>query len=72
MPPYPEELAYLWRAYNRIRRRKGSGFAGRTPIEWTDIDAFVRNARMMLAPWEIEVIEALDDAFMSVKQSPSP
>jgi len=72
MPRYPEELAYIWRAYNRIRARKGSGFAGRAPIEWPDIDAFCRNTRTVLAPWEIEIIEALDNAFMAVKQQPSP
>lgn len=47
----------------RIRRRKGGGF-GLSPIEWPDIDAFVRNSQFNLAPWEIEVVEDLDDMFL--------
>lgn len=58
-------LEYLWRAFNRLRRRKGgNGFAA-LPIEWPDIDAFVRNTRFDLAPWEIEIIEDLDDLFLT-------
>jgi hypothetical protein len=64
VPPMPMELGYLWRAFNRIRHRKGNGF-GPCPIEWPDIDAFVRNSRFCLAPWEIEVIEELDDLYMA-------
>lgn len=65
MPPLPLALGYLWRAYNRLRRRKGSGF-GPGPIEWPDIDAFLRLSGFALAPWEIEVIEEIDDVFLSV------
>lgn len=67
MPDFPEELRYLWRAYLRMRNRTAPGFAGVNPIGWGEIDAFVRNSRLSLAPWEIEVIEALDDAFMEAK-----
>jgi hypothetical protein len=63
VPEFPHEVAYLWRAYHRIRRRKGGGF-GPAPIEWPDVDAFVRLSRFELAPWEIEIVEAIDDCFM--------
>ena len=65
LPPFPEELRYLWRIFNRIRGRVGGGF-GLAPISWPDIDAFVRHSQMTLAPWEVEVIEALDDTYMNV------
>lgn len=64
VPPFPQALAYLWRAFRRIRGRKGGGF-GPSPIEWPDIDAFVRNSAFPLAPWEIEVIEDLDDLLLA-------
>nr|DAH82774.1 MAG TPA: INTERFERON-BETA, HELICAL CYTOKINE, IMMUNE SYSTEM [Caudoviricetes sp.] len=35
------------------------------PIEWPDIDAFVRNSGISLCAWEIEVIEDLDDLFLA-------
>jgi hypothetical protein len=64
MPPFPESLAYLWRVYLRLRRRMAGGFAGPDPIGWQDIDSFVRLGGFHLAPWEIELIERLDDLFI--------
>lgn len=48
----------------RIRRRKGGSGFGLSPIEWPDIDAFVRNSQFRLTPWELEVIEDIDDVFL--------
>lgn len=67
MPPFPMALAYLWNAYWRMRRRKGAGMSGHAPIEWPDIDAFVRLGGERLAPWEVEIIEQLDDAFLAAQ-----
>lgn len=72
MPPLPMALAYLWQTYRRLRRRKSSGF-GPGPIEWPDIDAFLRLSGVSLAPWEIEVIEEIDDVFLrSVAEAQKP
>lgn len=59
LPPFPLALAYLWEVF--LRRRCGVGFAGRPPIGWADIDAIMRHAGVRLAPWEVEVMERLDD-----------
>lgn len=64
MPPFPEPLAYLWRAYLRLRHRMAGGFSGPDPVGWPDIDAFIRRSGTDLAPWEIEVIEAIDGLFV--------
>ena len=69
VPPFPRVLDYLWRAYIRLRRRAAAGFGGPQPIAWQDIDAFIRRAGLKLAPWEIEMIEALDDIYL---QPPPP
>ena len=66
MPPFPVAMAYLWKAYMRLRRRKSMGFNGLNKIEWPDIDAFMRASRFPLAPWEIEIIEDLDDIYCRV------
>ncbi|MBW9062373.1 hypothetical protein JNB71_03480 [Rhizobium herbae] len=66
LPPFPYALQYLWDAFNRIRRRKGSDFAGPAPISWPDIDAFCRHSRLYLHPWEIAIIEQLDDLYLKV------
>lgn len=48
-----------------MRRRKAGGFNGPNPIEWPDIDAFMRNTRTRLDPHDIEMIEQLDDLFLA-------
>lgn len=64
LPPFPKALEYIWQAFWRLRSRvNGSGFgAGR--ISWSDIDAFCRYSRISLVPWEVELIERLDDLYL--------
>jgi len=69
--PCPAAMAYLWRIFNRLRRRVGGNGFGANPISWPDLDAFVRYSRINLAPWEIEVIEDLDDLFL-IAMAPKP
>lgn len=64
LPPFPRALFYLWRSFNRIRRRKSMGFATPNPIEWPDIKAFMFCTKEKFAPWEIELIESLDDLYL--------
>lgn len=56
-------LNYLWRAFQRLHTRRGSNGFGPNPISWPEIDAFVRHSKFELAPWEIEIIETLDDLY---------
>ncbi|MDP1867003.1 MAG: hypothetical protein Q8L13_11770 [Bradyrhizobium sp.] len=67
-PPLPRSVAYIWRIFNRLRRRKGSNGFAMSPIEWPDIDAFVRHSGMPLTPWEIGLIEDLDDLFLKTRK----
>lgn len=64
LPDFPRELTYLWRVYHRIRRRMAGGVAGPNPIGWRDIEAFMHATRFRLAPWEIELLEAIDDSYL--------
>ncbi len=70
MPPFPIALAYLWRAYLRLRRRTQVGFGGPQPLGWQDIDAFIRRSGLRLAPWEIEILERIDDIYLDPKPIP--
>ena len=38
---------------------------GASPIEWPDIDAFLKRSGVHLDHWEIEIVEELDDAYMA-------
>lgn len=68
MPPFPRPLGYLWRAYLRLRRRTPAGFNGPQPVEWPAIEAFAR--LFDFAPWEIELLEALDDIYLAPDPKP--
>lgn len=60
-PPLPEEVDYLWRIFLRLAARRGSNGFGPNPITWLEMDAFSRLTGIRLAPWEIEVVELLDE-----------
>lgn len=61
--PLPLPLLYLWNDFQRLSsRRTGSGF-GINPIAYADIEAFARLAGKRFAPFEIELIEDLDNLF---------
>jgi hypothetical protein len=53
--------------FHRLRRRKGSNGFSLMPIEWPDIDAFCRNAGVILTAWEVDLIEMLDDLLLVEK-----
>lgn len=57
-------LSHLWAVFWRLRRRRGGNGFGASPIEWPDIDAFARLSGTRLTPFDIEVIEDLDDAYL--------
>ncbi len=65
LPPFPMSAQRAWDAWQRLRRRKGAGFNGPAPIEWSDIDAFCRQTRTPLDPADVQLIELLDDLFLT-------
>jgi hypothetical protein len=69
-PPLPQALAYLWVVFIRLRRRKGANGFSISPIEWPDLDAFIRLSKTLLAPWEIAMVEELDDLFIAEQNKP--
>ena len=68
MPPFPEALRYVWNTYWRIRNRRGGNGWSASPIELGDIVDFINLSGMRLAPWEVEIIEALDDTWLASHQ----
>lgn len=61
-------LLYLWSAFLRLSNRRGAGGFGVNPISFCEIEAFCRLSGQRFAPWEIRLIEELDQMFM-VEQS---
>lgn len=62
-PPFPAPLGHVWQAFCRLSGRRGSNGFGINPIGWCDLDAFCRLSGLRLAPWEIRLIEQLDDLY---------
>ena len=72
-PPFPSEIAHVWNAWVRIRRRKASGVNGVEPVTWLDIDAFLRRSSVRLSPPDTDLLEIIDDAYLaSFSAGPSP
>lgn len=71
LPAFPKALGYIWRAYTRMRRRAAPGFAGPQPVTFLEIDAFMRLKGHRFAPWEIDLIEMLDDIYLSPDPQPT-
>lgn len=67
VPLCPKGAGYIFEIYNRLRRRKGSNGFGLGPIEWQDIDAFARVSGARMSPWDVRVIESLDDIFLTAR-----
>ncbi|TPL40699.1 hypothetical protein [Mesorhizobium sp. B2-4-6] len=65
MPSFPTEVDYLWRAFHRLSARRGSTGFGPAAISWFDLDAFQRFTGASFAPWEVETLERLDQAYMA-------
>lgn len=56
---------YLLQWFWRLRNRNKSGFNGPDPVSWEALDAWVRLSGDNPEPWEINVLEALDDAYVA-------
>lgn len=67
-PPveFPELLEHIWVAFLHLRRRTPQGFSGPQPISPEQIIAWKKLHEHPLRPWEVEVIEVLDDLYMKV------
>lgn len=70
-PAFPSLGGYLWGIYHRIRRRR-STVGGIVPIDFSEFDAFQRSTRTALTPWEIGVLELLDDLYLAARLAPPP
>ncbi|PWE57665.1 hypothetical protein DEM27_00175 [Metarhizobium album] len=67
-PPLPAALSFLWEIYLRLRSRKSTdGMGNAQPIEWSDFDAFNRLSGLRLQPWEIELLETLDNIYLRAR-----
>jgi hypothetical protein len=64
--PFPKLLMYIWSAYVRLSRRRGSGFSGPEALSPTMVKDWINITREPLSGWDVELIFKLDEKFMEV------
>lgn len=66
-PPLPLAGEYLWTWFRRLHRRRRYSESGPLPISTGDIRDWIELHRCPLDPFEIEIIEDLDDAYLGAQ-----
>lgn len=67
-PPAPDELVYVWNIFLRLNARRPAGFSIE-PVSFGEIEAFTRLSGLTLSPFEVRLIEDLDNLFRTVHLS---
>ncbi len=66
MPPFPDELDYLWRWWSEIiEGTEGNGF-GAPRTGWLVLAAWSDLSRTLLEPWEARALVKIGNVFASV------
>lgn len=65
-PPFPEMLAHQWEVFLSLHAGRSYGMAGGNPLTWEAIYAWCNLTRVMLSPWEVDLVKALDATWMEV------
>lgn len=58
-------MDYLWTWFLELNRARGSNGMGPSAITFLDIQAWCGLRRLRLAAWELDVMLALDEAWMA-------
>lgn len=64
-PDCPVEAEYLWRDFLLLSRGRTSNGFGANPLTWPDIMAWATLTRTPVTPWDVDMLIALDNAWMS-------
>jgi hypothetical protein len=69
-PDIPVGCEYLWQWFLRLNKLRPPAMDGAVAIPETEIRAYFQNREIVPTPWELSVIERLDNAALEVaKQS---
>lgn len=71
-PRIPEAGRVLWQAFVALSRSRSYGGMGPNPISFGEMEAWCRLMRMPLEPHHVEIICALDQAWLRSEPPPKP
>lgn len=63
-PVVPEAGNLLWSMFIDLSSGRSSNGFGPNPISWAEIEAWMRVKRWPLAPHHVEILRAMDDAWL--------
>ena len=63
-PYVPEAGALLWQCFVKLSNARSSNGYGPNPISFAEIEAFGRFHRWPFSPHHVEIIRAMDDAWL--------
>lgn len=66
-PEIPPELEHLWVWFWQLRTANPSAGFGPTPLSFGEMDAWQRVTGNRLAPWQVDVLLAMDAAFLAAQ-----
>ena len=69
MPHVPEAGILLWNIFMKLAATRSYHMAGPNPISYTEIAAFCNLTGQPLQPNHVEIIRALDDAWLEYSYS---
>lgn len=64
-PTPPDVVAHVWHWFLTLNERRKNGESGPMPISYAEIEAWSRLTRSRAKPEEIQMIVAMDNAFLS-------
>ena len=64
-PDMPEALAHVWIYFLELNRSRGNNGFSELHITFSEIDSWCRLYGISLEPWELSIIAALDNAYLT-------
>jgi hypothetical protein len=58
-------MRFVWNVFSTLHRTRGAGAVTPNPLSFMEIDAWSRLMQVTLAPWEVELVRALDDEYFA-------
>jgi hypothetical protein len=64
LPECPSALAHVWQWFLKLHRRRAAGGSGPQALSFLDLALFVLFYGLRLHRFEVEALQALDDAYL--------
>ncbi len=70
VPDPPTAGIQVWMWWNEISQGRTENGMARCPMTWLDIQAWANVTGTIIRPWEVRLLRAIDNCFMSVHARP--